>query len=241
MITPVLEGCRIAVILESKFIPEEIAAYQSGFALLGASVDLVSRLYYGNYRPGHDYWKPQVFLGDVDPNDHEPWESPARCPVPDDNDFSNINLDQYDAVIMAANYTSVRLRYADADGAADARAFVQAAPAVRFFAEAMAKPDLVKGALCHGLWILTPNPHLLEGRRVTCHAVVMADILNTGAHIVFEVDDTGKRAPAKVVRDGDLVTGYSKAEVLPFIQAITEEILARKKSPRPAPSAPEPE
>jgi protease I len=222
-----LAGKKIAVVVESKYIPEEIEAYRSCFSLLGASVDFISRLYYGDYKPGNQYWRSPVFYSDVDPTDQEPWQSPERLPMNDNNDITNIDLDDYAAVIQSANYTSVRMRYTDFANATDVRTFVQSAPVVRFFAEAMGRKDLVKGALCHGLWILTPNPQLLEGRRVTCHTVVMADILNCGAHIVFEDTGNGTQAPAKVATDGDLVTGFSKHEVVPFIEAITEQIRAR--------------
>jgi protease I len=89
---------------------------------------------------------------------------------------------------------------------------------VRFFAEAMADKRVVEGALCHGLWILTPYRQLLGGRRVICHSVVMADILNCGAEITI--------TPDRVVTDGDLVTGFSKHEVLPFIAALARCIAA---------------
>ena len=106
----------------------------------------------------------------------------------------------------------------------DPRAYVQSPPIVRFFAAAMRDPKIIKGALCHGLWILTPHPELLAGRKVTCHTVVMADVLNCNAEILFEKDADGKTGVAKVVTDGDLVTGFSKHEVLPFIEAIADQI-----------------
>ena len=68
----------------------------------------------------------------------------------------------------------------------------------------MRSPTIVKGALCHGLWILTPLPELLHGRRVICHEVVQADVVNAGG--VIQLSDTN------VVVDGDLVTGHSKKE-----------------------------
>ncbi len=219
-----LNGKKVAVFVEHKFIPEEIAAYQSCFTMLGASVDVISRTYYDAYKPGNPYWKPAVFYSDVDPSDQQPWQGPESVSVPDDNDLSKIDLNSYAAVIMAANYVSVRLRYPDDPTISDPRKLVQSAPVVRFFADAMKRPDLVKGALCHGLWILTPHPELLKGRKVTCHTVVMADILNCEAEVVFEDVGGGKMAPAKVVVDEDLVTGFSKHEVLPFIEAVARQI-----------------
>lgn len=211
-----LAGKKIAVIVENKFIPEEIAAYQSVFPVLGADLELVSRIWWGDYKP-----QSATFYSDVDPNDSQPWESPH--PVTVTRDVTQIKPSDYSAVIMSANYTSVRLRWENIPKPfGDPRAYVQSAPLVRFFAEAMRDKRIVKGALCHGLWILTPHPELLRGRRVICHAVVMADILNCGAEIVMDVN------PA-VVTDEDLVTGFSKHEVLPFITAIANSIVARSK------------
>ena len=39
---------------------EVIAAYQSCFAMLGATVDVISRIYYGDYKPGYSSWKTPV-------------------------------------------------------------------------------------------------------------------------------------------------------------------------------------
>jgi protease I len=217
-----LTGAKIAVVVADKFIPEEISAYQTGFAILGAEVEFVSRIWY----PGSER-KPATFYSDLDPLDNQPWEAPQRLIV--SRDVSTVKPDDYAAVIMSANYTSVRLRWEDVpqgEATVDARAYVQSPPVVRFFADAMRNPQIIKGALCHGLWILTAFPELLMGRRVTCHTVVMPDILNCQAEVVFEKDVKGQNIVAKVVTDRDLVTGYSKHEVLPFIQAITQAILA---------------
>ena len=210
---PRIEGARVCVLVEHKFIPEEIAAYLSGFPLLGAEVELVSRIWWGEFKPAST-----VFYGDCDPGDGEPWQAPDGVAVR--RDVSQVSPGDYEAVVMAANYTSVRLRYpgelpADGDGF-DPREHVQGAPLVRFFADAMTDPRITKGALCHGLWLLTPHPELLRDRQVICHSVVMADILNAGARIAL--------TPDRVVTDRDLVTGFSKHEALPFIAAIARRI-----------------
>ncbi len=217
-----LTGKRIAVLVENKFIPEEIEAYRQVFAFLGAEVEFISQIWYGDYKPDP---KDHPFYSDVDPLDNEAWESPHKLVVT--RDISTVKPADYAAVIMSANYTSVRLRWNDVpqgQDPVDARAYVQSPPIVRFFAEAMRDPKIIKGALCHGLWILTPHPELLKGRKVTCHTVVMADVLNCGAQIVFEKGADGKAGVAKTVTDRDLVTGYSKHEVLPFIEAVANLI-----------------
>jgi protease I len=213
--TTPLKGKRIAVVLESKFIPEEINAYVYGFGALGAEVDLVSRLNYGDYRP-----ETASFLSDVDPLDQPGWTTPEGRKAT--KDIGTLDLAQYAALLMSANYTSVRLRYNQLPDpqhvgpSFNILAHIQGAPAVQKFAEAMQRKDLIKGFLCHGLWILTPNPHLLAGRTVVCNEVVAADIYNCGAKI-----DMSRR----VIVDGDVVTGYSKHEAIPYVQAIAAAIV----------------
>jgi protease I len=203
-----LSGKKIGVLVENKFIPEEINAYQVGFRTLGAEVEFISRLWYGDYKPDS-----ATFYSDVDPLDSQPWESPQPLKV--SRDISTVKPSDYAAVIMSANYTSVRLRYSTEPESLPPRSLVQSSPAVGWFAEAMRNPRIIKGALCHGLWILTPNPDLLKGRTVVCNLVVLADVLNCGANAVMN---------PKVVVDKDLVTGYSKHEVIPFIQAIAAQM-----------------
>ncbi|MBD2728160.1 DJ-1/PfpI family protein [Nostoc sp. FACHB-892] len=219
MIPRSLGGKKIAILLESEFIPEEIEAYQKRFSKLQATVHLMSRLWN----------QPSVrFFSDEDTGN-----TPRTIDV--NIDFQNVDVNDYAAVIMTANYTSVRLRYFEPPtGQPISAEQVRTSPAVQFYAKAMANPRIIKGALCHGLWILTPIPELLKDRQVICHEVVLADILNAGA--VYTTSPTG------VVVDGDLVTGRSKHEVEPFIDAITEQIQQlsvatnRFSSRRPTPS-----
>jgi protease I len=200
-----LEGKKIAVLVESEFIPEEIRAYREEFSALGAEVHLMSRLW-GN--------PSATFVSDVT----EAGQIPETLEV--NIDLQDVQLEDYAAVIMAANYTSVRLRYvAPMEVQTYSPDIVRAAPAVKFYAQAMGNPRIVKGALCHGLWILTPNPELLRGRKVICHQVVLADILNCGAQYI-PPDEENKG----VVVDDDLVTGRSREEVIPFIHAIAQRI-----------------
>lgn len=205
-----LAGAKIGVLVDHKFIPEEISAYQTGFAMLGAEVEFLSRIWYGDNRP-----QSVTFYSDVDPLDSQPWESPHSIQV--SRDISTVKSGDYAAIIMSANYTSVRLRWPSTLEGPPCD-LVKSAPVVAWFAEAMKNRTVIKGALCHGLWILTPNPELLKGRKVVCNPVVLADILNCKAEVVLD---------PKVVVDGDLVTGYSKHEVIPFMNAITQQITKR--------------
>jgi protease I len=206
MATTTLAGKRIAVLVETEFIPEEIEAYQKRFAELGATVHLMSRLW--GQESAH-------FVSDVDAVG-----KPLQY-LDVNIDFQNVDINDYAAVIMSANYTSVRLRYFQPpEGQPISPEQVRTAPAVQFFAKAMTNPKIIKGLLCHGLWLLTPMPELLKGRRVICHEVVLADIANAGAVYV--------PSPTHIVVDGDLVTGRSGQDVHAFIDAIADLIAQPK-------------
>lgn len=204
MIPRSLGGNQIAVLVESEFIPEEIESYRQRFSELKATVHFMSRLW------GQS---SACFFSDSTDQDQKPQTLEVTI------DFQDVDVNDYDAVIMAANYTSVRLRYFEPPpGASVSAEQIRTSPAVQFYAQAMKNPKIVKGALCHGLWILTPMPELLKGRQVICHEVVLADIANAGA--IYTA------SPSGVVVDGDLVTGRSKDEVDSFIDAIAEQILS---------------
>jgi protease I len=207
MTTGALAGKKIAVLIETEYIPEEIAAYQKRFPELGATVHLMSRLFN----------QPSVrFVSDVD----AVGKSLQYLDV--NIDFQHVDINDYAAVIMAANYTSVRLRYFEPPaGQPISPEQTRTAPAVQFFAKAMANPKIVKGLLCHGLWLLTPMPELIKGRKVICHEVVLADITNAGAVYV--------PSPSNIVVDRDLVTGRSGHDVNAFIDAIAHQIALQEK------------
>lgn len=218
-----LAGEKIAVLVENEYIPDEIRIYQERFAALGATVELMSRL-----------WdNPSLtFLSDVE----EEGKTPEVLKVT--TDFEKVRLEDYAAVIMSANYTSVRLRWFTApQGQAIAPGMVRQAPAVGFFARAMRNPDIIKGAPCHALWLLTPTPELLAGRRVTCNPVVMADVLNAGA--IYVPADPGQPWDQQVVVDGDLVTNPSYRASEGLVEAIKQAILDRQAQAKAALAAQE--
>lgn len=194
-----LAGKKVAVVLESQFIPGEIKIYQERFASYGATVDLVSRLW-GQPK--------QTFYSTVEVIDGKPVPpTPEFLDVT--NDFDHINVDDYAAVVFAANYTSVRLRWAGdmPINAGNAAEVVRNTPAARFFRRAMENPKIIKGAPCHALWLLTPSPDILAGRKVICNQVVLADVINAGAIYTPCPPDTP--ADKQVIVDRDLVTNNS--------------------------------
>ena len=202
-----LQGKKIAVLVETEFIWDEIEYYRKYFSSLGATVHFMTYLW-GK--------KNMRFINDVD--------SPERTvdslhSIDVDICVTSVDSNEYDAVLMAANYCAVRLREIPPMNSHGSCAATRTAPAVDFYAKAMLNKKIVKGALCHALWILTPVPELLEGRKVICHTVVLADICNAGGIFVS--------VPEEVYVDDDLVTGRSAKNLDAYCNLILQTMLEK--------------
>lgn len=195
----ILEGKKVAVLVETEYIPEEVNYYQEFFTKHGAQVDFLTYLWGASER---------VLVSDVDSVD-KPLQSMLVK-----NEVADANPNDYAIVLCAANYVACRLREIPPMGSLADPSLLRSPAAVRFMASAMMNPQIVKGALCHALWILTPVPELLRGRKVICHTVVLADVVNAGG--IYVPDET------HVVVDRDLVTGRSAADLELYTKTILE-------------------
>lgn len=195
----ILEGKKVAVLVETEYIPEEVNYYQKFFTKHGAQVDFLTYLWGASER---------VLVSDVDSVDK------ALQSILVKNEVADANPNDYAIVLCAANYVACRLREIPPMGSLADPSLLRSPAAVRFMASAMMNPQIVKGALCHALWILTPVPELLRGRKVICHTVVLADVVNAGG--IYVPDET------HVVVDRDLVTGRSAADLELYTETILE-------------------
>jgi protease I len=190
-----LEGTSVAVLVESDYFEPEISYYASRFAEEGARVDFLTRLW-GQPRLtflGHEYRAPLEVSGNVE-------------------DVSDETLRSYGAVVVPSGMVSDRLRYTeDVD---------RLSPATDLVRRAFAEPGVLKGIICHGMWLLASVPELVRGRPVTCHNNLVGDVRNMGARYV----------DADVVVDGDLVTGRTGKHAHLFARTIIDE-LARHRAP----------
>lgn len=198
-IKKILTGKKVAVLVETEYIPDEIRKYQSFFGELGAEVELLTYLW-GN--------KSRVLVSDVT----EPDKMPETMTV--SKDIADANPNDYAIVLCAANYVACRLREIPPMGNIGSADEVRSPSAVRFMASAMMNPQIVKGFLCHALWLMTPCPELLKSRKVICHTVVLSDVLNAGAVFVPE--------EFHVYADKDLVTGRSAADLNAYCNKIIQ-------------------
>jgi len=182
-----LQGKKIAVLMESDYYEPEIWYYQHRFAEEGAEVHLLSRLW-GN--------ESLTFLG------HE-----YRAPIEVRESFEAIDDDAlagFAAVIVPAGMVSDRLRYTD-----DVH---RAPPATEFLRRAFSHPGIIKGIICHGMWLVAPAPELVRGRKATVHNNLLGDARNMGIEYVDE----------DVVVDGDLVTARTGGHCHLFARAIID-------------------
>jgi len=191
-----LTGTRIAVLIESDYFEPEIHFYQRRFAEEGAEVHFLTRLW-GQQEitfTGHEWRVPFTA--------HESLEG-----IDDDG------LRSYAAVIVPSGMVSDRLRFTE-----DVN---KLAPAVDFVRRAFAEPDILKGVICHGFWLLATIPETIRGRKVVCHNNLVGDVRNMGAEYV----------DADVVVDGhDLVTGRTGQHAHLFARQIIDILTDRRRS-----------
>ncbi|GGL85954.1 glutamine amidotransferase [Streptomyces fumigatiscleroticus] len=189
-----LTGHKIAILLESDFYEPEILYYQHRFPEEGAEVHFLSRMWGQDEITfqGHEHRMPFV----------------VRESFEDVDEFA---LKEFSAVIVPSGMVSDRLRYTE-DPA-------ELPPAVRFLRRAFQDPAIVKGIICHGMWLTAPLPHLVSGRRAVVHNNLLGDLRNMGGLYVDE----------DVVVDEDLVTGRTGAHCHLFARTIIDLIAAREQ------------
>lgn len=182
-----LKDKKIGIFIESDFYEHEIWYYHYRFPEEGADLHFFTRLWGQNsitFR-GHEY--------------HAPFECHESFETIDDAELAT-----YSAIIVPSAMVSDRLRYTDD--------VTQIPPATQFLKRAFANPSILKGIICHGMWLVSPAPELVKGRPVTCHNNLHSDVINMGA--IYTDED--------VVVDGDLVTGRSGGHAHLFAKKIVE-------------------
>ncbi|NJR50615.1 MAG: thiamine biosynthesis protein ThiJ [Leptolyngbyaceae cyanobacterium CSU_1_3] len=151
-----LKDKKIGILIESDFYEQEIWYYNFRFKEEGAEVHFLSRL----------WGQPSLtFKG------HE-YHAPFEC----HESFENMSVQElrsYSAIIVPAGMVADRLRWTDD--------LAKEPPALEFMRRAFAEKTIIKGIICHGMWLLSRAPDLVKGRRVTCHNNLYGDVLNMGA------------------------------------------------------------
>lgn len=186
-----LEGRKIGILIETDYYEPEIWYYQRRFAEEGMDVHFLTRLW-GNKSitfKGHDYQVPFEC--------HESFEN-----------MTDKELESYACIIVPSGMVADRLRYTEDIN--------KLPPATEFLKRAFATKKILKGIICHGMWLVAPAPELVKGRHVTVHNNLIGDAKAYGA--IYTNED--------VVVDGDLVTARSGGHCHLFAKKILELLCA---------------
>jgi protease I len=182
-----LQGKKIGILIESDFYEKEIFYYEHRFPEEGAELHWLSRL----------WGQPSLtFYG------HE-YKAPFYCNETFEG-MSDEELRSYSAIIVPSAIVSDRLRYSEN--------VFENPPAVEFMRRAFNEPTVLKGIICHGMWLMTRIPEYVRGRKVVSHNNLYGDVINMGA--IYTDQD--------VVVDGDLVTGRTGGHCHLFAHQIIE-------------------
>jgi len=187
-----LKGKKIGILIESDYYEKEIFYYEHRFPEEGAELHFLTRL----------WGQPSLtFVG------HE-YKAPFECRESFES-MSDETLRSYAAIIVPSGIVADRLRYTE-----DVN---KTPPGTQFLARAFAEKGILKGIICHGLWLVSPMPELVRGRPVTVHNNLIGDAKNYGAVYVDK----------DVVFDGDLITGRTGAHCHLFARAIIDALAAQ--------------
>jgi protease I len=182
-----LHGKKVAVLIESDFYEKEIFYYEHRFPEEGIELHFLTRL----------WGQPSLtFYG------HE-YKVPFECHESFEH-MDDATLRSYAAIIVPSAMVSDRLRYTEDIN--------KLPPASTFLQRAFAEKNILKGIICHGLWLVAPTPELVRGRRVVAHNNLLGDVRNMGA--VYTDED--------VIVDGDLVTARTGAHCHLFARKIID-------------------
>ncbi len=172
-----LKGKKIAILIEGDYYEPEIWYYKFRFAEEGADLHFLTRMWGQTSEV-----MTQGFKG------HE-YKVPFEGTVESFEDIDDEALKSYAAIIVPSGMVADRLRYTEDIN--------KLPPATEFLQRAFAEKDILKGIICHGMWLVAPAPELVKGRKVVVHNNLHGDVKNMGAIYVNE----------DVVVDDDLVTG----------------------------------
>lgn len=153
---------KIGILMESDFYHKEILYYQLRFEEQGIEVEFLTRL----------WGQPKLtFL------DHEYKTIPIEV-TKSFEDISDEELKTYSAIIVPSGIVSDRLRYTED--------ISKLPPACKFMKRVFAENSILKGIICHGLWLMSPICEIIKGRKVTTSNNLISDAKNMGAEYIDE-------------------------------------------------------
>lgn len=125
-------------------------------------------------------------------------------PVKVDAEADTVTAAQFDAVIIPGGYAPDHMRRSSA--------------MIRLVRDAHEQGKLV-AAICHAGWMLA-SAGIARGRTLTCFKSIKDDLVNAGAHYVDR----------DVVRDGNLITSRSPADLPAFMREIVRALAESRQA-----------
>jgi len=180
---------KIGILMENRFIDKEILYYSERFKEEELEVVFLTRLW------GND---KLTFTG---------LELGLELVV--DKSFEFIGepeLSSYAAIIIPAGYVSDYLLYSEVPKVHS--------PAVKFIEMIMKDQKIIKGFICHSLWIASPLKDSFKGRKATCHNNIISHVENTG--MIYENTD--------IYVDNDLLTARTGGDFAAFAAELIRRI-----------------
>jgi len=180
---------KIGILLENRFIDKEIIYYMNRFPEEGYEVVLLTRL----------WGQPALTFKGM--------ELSMECQVNHSfEELSEEDLRDFSVIILPAGYVADYLLYAETPK--------EKSPAVNFIERIMKDKTIVKGFICHSLWIAGPLKDTFSGRKVTCHNNIISHVENAG--MIY--------CDQKICIDEDLVTARTGGDFAAFAKAILAKI-----------------
>lgn len=137
-------------------------------------------------------------------------------------DVTQVNLDDYQGIILIGGYAMDRLRYQVTTKPGQ----INRSPSVEFLRKAVEEMDrdrLKIGTICHSLWLFCADTTLLKNRKVTCAHNIICDVENAGGVVIYDGEET-----AETYVDRNLISGRHPGVVEAFMQVFLQQL---KKMP----------
>lgn len=176
---------KIGIFLENRFIDKEIQYYADFFPKEGYEVHFLTRLWGQTQLEFHGM------------EEQTPWVVQESF-----EELTEEDLTDYAAIIMPAGYVADYLLY---EGTPKVKS-----PAVCFLERIAKDSKIVKGFICHALWIAGPLKETFSGRKVTCHNNIISHVENAG--MIYQ--------DADVYVDDDIVSARTGGDYEAFAKEV---------------------
>lgn len=173
--------------------------------LEGVRVAILAETLYEDLELWYPYYRlreegADVFV--VGSGSAETYQSKHGYPVTVDAEAETVTANQFDAVVIPGGYSPDHMR--------------RHPSMVKLVRDAVEQGKIV-GAICHAGWMLA-SANALRGRTATGFRSIKDDMVNAGANWVDR----------EVVRDGNLVTSRSPADLPAFMRTIIAALRERR-------------